>query len=505
MLQKFFRLGLAASLLIFLRVAPTPLYAEPRDLQAMTRFQEVTQIAGIPQSVTPTYGMAWGDFDDDGWTDVFIGHHAQPPLLLRNQHDGTFADVTEAAGINLLTDRHGCAWGDADNDSKIDLYCSAGAEHGLGSKPNQLWRNNGDGTFQEVAAARGAADGPGRGRSVNWLDYDGDGLLDIFVGNTISNGLGEPSRLYRNNGSAFNNIAAQVGLSKTLSVVTSALTDYNQDNRWDLAIAPGKDLTLFKHKANGMLRAVGPLKTGLYAPWVHALAWGDYDNDGYADLYAAALNGSSKLFHNNSNGTFSDVTATAKLIPVNRFPEASAVWADFDNDGDLDLFVVRQGTTAALNAPDILWRNNGNGTFTDVTTRAQVAGPATGQGDAAAVADFDNDGFLDVLVTNGAGPKGGANLYHNLGNGNHWLSIHLRGAHSNALAIGSKIWLTVNGKTQYREYVYGSSGRGQSQINAHFGLGQATVVDTLKIQWHNNQIQEWTGIDADQILALQQP
>lgn len=499
---------LIGSLYLFQMGNPAALTHAARNFAApdvFVQFSDSTRGAGLPLTPSRTYGMAWGDIDNDGWVDLFIGHHAYPPVLMHNEQDGTFRDITSLSGIAVPTDRHQCAWGDFNNDRLVDLYCSSGADRGTGAKPNQLWQNNGDGTFRDVAESMGVVDGPGRGRTVMWFDYNRDGLLDLFVGNQMSADAERASRLFRNDGTFFTDVAPQVKLGPQFPIVACALVDYNQDNLWDLSIASGKDLALFTQKTNGTFRQATPDQTGLAATKVHGLAWGDFDNDGYMDLYAAALDGKSKLFHNDHNGQFTDVTAQANLQTTNVFPEPNALWADFDNDGWLDLFVVRQGIGNAKNAPDVLWRNNGNNTFTDVTTFAKVAGPSAGTADAAATADYDNDGFPDLFVTNGKGAIGRGRLYHNLANQNHWLTIQLIGTHTNALAIGGKIRLNARGKTQYREYTYGSSSSGQSALPAHFGLGNATNIQSIRIRWADGQVQELTDVSADQHLVVQQP
>ncbi len=481
--------------------------ASPTEAEAnrFVEFADVTSQAGFSLAKLPTHGLAWGDFDGDGWVDLYINHHAKRPQLMRNQHDGTFLDVTDSAGMDALTDRHDCAWADFNADGKLDLYCAAGAQRGKGSKPNQLWQNNGDGTFRDVAAQFKVADDFGRGRTLSWLDYNQDGALDLFVGNQLDENLQSTNRLFRNDGGVFTDVAASSGLGKRFGGIVSAVSDYNQDNSWDLAVATDNEIFLFMNNGNGSFRQKTPKQTGLYAKSVRALAWGDYDNDGYADLFVAAADGASKLFHNDRNGHFTDVTSAANLRQTNQYPAADALWADLDNDGWLDLFIVRQSPSHATNNPDIVWRNNGNGVFTDVTTRARLAGPTRGQGDSAAAADYDNDGFLDLFVTNGKNPQGAGYLYHNLANRQRWLTIRLLGSGANPAALGSKIWLTSGGKTQYREYLDGSAGRSQSQVDAHFGLGKETRIQSIKIQWPNLQIQELTDIAADQILVISQP
>ncbi|MFN2428208.1 MAG: FG-GAP repeat domain-containing protein, partial [Candidatus Binatia bacterium] len=179
---------LAAALVCASCVSPPP------DPPSPLAFEDVTATAGIrvKKDTWGTFGAAWADFDNDGHLDLFVGRHSAVPALFRSTGRGTFVEVTKAAGLlvgflpeNLnLLDRHGCAWGDANGDGRADLYCSTGAEGGKGSDPNQLFVNQGNGTFAESAQQLGVDDGPGRGRGVNWIDYDRDGQLDLYVANT---------------------------------------------------------------------------------------------------------------------------------------------------------------------------------------------------------------------------------------------------------------------------------------------------------------------------------
>lgn len=480
------------------------LRAEKNDGR-FVHFENVSAAAGMPAGMSPTYGAAWGDFDNDGWVDLFIGHHAKTPALMRNQGDGTFANVTTAAGITIGTDRHGCEWGEVDNDGWIDLYCNSGGQKGTGEKPNQLWRNKGDGTFEDVAPAMNVVDGPGRGRSTNWFDYNGDNLLDLFVGNQFIDGMGEPSRLYRNDGATFTDVARKARLGKRILTRAVAFSDFDQDGDWDLTIASGQNLTLYRKNGNGKFKALSADETGLHADGAMSLAWGDYNNDGFVDLYAPSWFSNSRLFRNDRRGHLIDVTDGSGLEAVNKFAAKGALWGDFDNDGDLDLFVVRCGSVKGQNAPDVMMRNDGGGKFENVTFTARVQGPPKGQCDEAAAADYDKDGNLDLFVTNGWERPGKGILFRNLGSGNHWLRIELVGTQSNTLGLGSKIWLTVGGKTQYREYLDGGAGVGQSQMVAHFGLGEITLVDSIRIEWPNHQTQELTNVNVDQLLRIVQP
>ena len=231
------------------------------------------------------------------------------------------------------------------------------------------------------------------------------------------------------------------------------------------------------------------------------ITWGDFNNDGLSDFFATA-DGKQGLFKNNGDGTFSDVTDSAKILNSNA---RTAVWGDFDNDGNLDLFVVNRWN-GTVNLPDILYRNNADGTFTDIAPGAGVVGPTTGSGDSAAWGDYNRDGFLDLFVTNGEEGTtiGSLVLYKNTGNTNHWLELKLRASDANYFAYGTRVSMLAGGKIQYRQLTDNVSGSGQSEQIVHFGLGDAASIDQVTIIWPNGQTQTLGTTASNQLLTLNQ-
>jgi hypothetical protein len=469
----------------------------------MVGFTDVTGSAGIGASDTRTYGAQWGDYDNDGYADLFVGHHWGTPALYHNNQDGTFTQVVGHAGMASKTDRHGCAWGDFNADGFLDLYCATGARKGTGEIPNQLFKNRGNGTFTDVAIDLGVGDGPGRGRSVNWLDYNGDQHLDLYVGNTYREGF--PSRLFRGTSGSFADVSIEAGVADVAGLNGSAWSDYDGDGDPDLLVMAWGRLILYQNKGDGTFRNV-TLLANLDGDMALSGAWSDFDNDGDQDLFVARHASPATLYENLGNGTFRDITLSAG-INVRR--SRLGVWGDYDNDGDLDLFVVNDyNKKLKQNLPDCLFMNNGNGTFTDVASLAGVTGPMSGYGDSAAWADYNNDGFLDLFVTNGATTNvapGPVALYHNNGNANHWLELSLRGSTNNTFAYGTKVWVTAGGRMQFRELTDGVVQYGQSAQIVHFGLGTITTADEIVIRWPNGQTQTLMNVASDQVLTIFQP
>ena len=250
-------------------------------------FTDVTESAGV---VTPdgklklAWGASWGDFNSDGFPDLLAGRHYEPPGLFRNNGDGTFTDIVASTPLNKFGDPHGAAWGDYDNDGDRDLLVTVGGRAGQGANPSELYRNEGDEIFVNVAEEAGVSDPEGRGRGVSWADYDRDGDLDIYVVNYLREGF--PNRLWRNNGDGtFTDVAAEAGVADSLASHGGEFVDYNLD--------------------------------------------------GWPDIFLAYGVGSAFLYHNNGDGTFEDVSADTGF--ANRAGPGHD-WGDYDNDGDPDLF-----------------------------------------------------------------------------------------------------------------------------------------------------------------------
>jgi hypothetical protein len=427
-------------------------------------------------------GYAFGDYDRDGNLDLFV---AEPPfqsggggnlplsdvptrnVLYRGNGDGTFTYTSDIAGLEVGRNYGECGFFvDYDNDGLLDLFVkniSTMQDAGV----NVLYKNDGDGTFTEVANAAGLADathGVVEGTIMSFADYDNDGYMDVVIA-----GNGTAEALYHNDGGTFSEVTTAAGLTP---------------------------------KANAL-----------------GLAWGDYDNDGKLDLYISRGNQSGNgflantLYRNNGDGTFADVTGTAGVNDTTN--TWAAAWADYDNDGYLDLFVARPGTKAlgAGNA-NILYHNNGDATFSD---RGQQEGVAlqddqkTSAHKLAAWGDYNNDGFLDLVVQDGIAPTkitgDAATGYHyllkNNGNSNHFIKLNLRGVQSNRDGIGARVTATYSGGLAFRENNGGGGGDYASQGSEplHFGIGSAANA-TLTVNWPSGVTDTLSNVAANSTITL---
>ena len=488
--------------------------AVPNTPLADPIFTDATVSAGLNEMGVTFANPIWGDFDNDGDLDVFVdGYYKQPPYVYRNNGDGTFTDIFPTSGINLGGDRQGSAWVDFDNDGDLDLSFIKGAsgDHQLGNKKDEFYINVGAGMFRNIARRAGATNSYGRGRGVSCGDYNRDGFVDLLVGNFHTDLV-----LYRNNGDrTFSDVTAEAGLSG-LQYPECAFADYNNDGLPDIFCTvfyvrdPANDI-LLRNNGDGTFTDVStqtgilPLTNG------RTIAWGDYDNDGDLDLYISrgTQNGAVRqtFYRNNGDGTFTEVSDQAGLgATINA---RSAAWGDFNNDGYLDLYLVDSGSDPVGKGPNYLYRNNGNGTFTDVASSVGVDDLVASRGRGVAWGDYDNDGFLDLFVTNDEDktqfPEGPQILYHNEGNGNNWLKIKLVGRASNRQGLGAKVTIQVGGTIQYRE-ANGAEGHFYSQgaKPLHFGLGGATVVDQITVSWPSGVTQILNSISADQEITVRE-
>lgn len=425
------------------------------------------------------------------------------PFVYLNSAGNTFTDIRATSGIQLgpeldSKDWHGISFGDYNGDGNVDVYVSEGAKGGVDTKRDLLFSGHGDGTFSYASDTAGIETSTDRGRAGFFVDYDNDGHLDLFVKNYESTNV-----LYHNNGSILLPVAGAGALAdQTFGVDFGsiiAFNDYDLDGFMDLVIAgDGNTLQLYHNEGNGTFANVSP-GSGLVPQFnSKGIAWGDYDNDGLPDLFVArAEQGTSgiegaSLYHNNGDGTFTDVTLEAG-VTINASCWA-AVWGDYDNDGYLDVFVTNSGD-AGLGPGNAnrLFHNNGDGTFTNVAASAGVAledGVSLHKG--AAWADYNNDGFLDLIVKdgvggeedNGTGATGLHRLFKNQGNANHFLKIKLKGTESNLHGIGARVIVTTSEGVSYRQNDGGGGGQYASQGSQpmHFGIGAVTSA-TVEVHW----------------------
>ena len=481
--------------------------------QTATTFERSTEAIHVAYSEC-TFGVCWVDYDNDGFPDLFVGNwpfHDEdgfPDLsvtnvqfddslmsnaLFRNNTDGSFSKVP----IQLLTTKSpflGCTWGDYDNDGDIDAFVTnTGVRTGL---PNVLYRNEGGKSFAAMTEGPIAAD-MGFNTHTTFVDYDNDGDLDLFVANhAIADTLG--AFVYRNDNGQFVRVAiGDVGIGRE-DVGAIAWGDGNGDGDLDLVYARNKLPTRY-YRNNGdgtfvsVSNAISTDSSGAYC-------WGDYDNDGDLDLCGGdAWSQGLIIYRNDGNAVFtrSFVDSTDTATRTMRRPH----WVDYDNDGDLDLFVAKNAFPYNA-AANMLYQNDGHGGFQSVKSGALTSDLESSSG--AAWADYDRDGDLDVYV---ASNNNTANaFYRNNGSGNNWIQIKCVGIIGNRSAIGAKIRVKacIDGSDvwQLREISSQSAFFSQDEMLAHFGLGDAPVVDSVRVEWPSDRIQTLTNVKPNQLLTI---
>jgi hypothetical protein len=523
-------------------------YTDIRKAAGITFMQDSTQTDEKYYLETMGTGVAWLDYDQDGLMDLYFVQSAatdiyKPPSPLRsalyhNNGDGTFTDVTAKAGVG--GEGHygqGVAVGDYDNDGYPDLYVT-----GYGRAI--LYRNNHDGTFTDVTAKAGVADEGGWSTSAGWFDYDKDGWLDLVVTNYIDwtpknnlwcgertpgyrsycnpgNYKGQKTKLYHNNhDGTFTDVSDKSGVglpeSKGMGVV---LADFNNDGWPDIAIANDTwPNFLFLNNHDGTFKDVS-LASGLAASEDGRYEAGmgidaaDVDGDGLLDVYITHLDFElNRLYHNIGDGNFSDDTYTCgignKAILLSG---VAAKFLDYDNDGWADIVQVNGAmldnvklyhSEVTYKEPLLMFRNTGKGHFekTSESLGPDFIRPVAGRG--LATADFDNDGDIDIAVNNrGDYPE---LLRNDGGNANHWLEVLLIGTKSNRDGIGAVLKLTSEGFVHVQQAQGGMSYLSASDPRIHFGLGKRTKIESLVITWPSGQVDKLANVAIDGIIAVKE-
>ena len=436
-------------------------------------FTDVTAKAGVPGKGIGV-GVTAGDFDNDGYEDLYVTNY-NSAILYHNNGNGTFTDVTAKAGVNNPFFGTGAAFLDYDHDGRLDLfvgnylkfdpssrqYYSAQQYPGpleYAPETNRLFHNNGDGTFTDVSKASGISAQPGRAMGVTVGDYNGDGWQDIYVANDTM-----ASFLYRNNqNGTFTDVAPEVGAA------------YGQNGEASTAMGP---------------------------------IFGDFDNKGHQGLFVSDAH-YHRLLRNDGKdgGSFEDVTNTSGVGAVSaQFVGWGDGLFDFDNDGWKDLFIVNGGLVWLIPMQSSLLRNNGDGTFKDVSLQAGEFFQKQNVSRGACFADYDNDGYIDAFVMT-LGGKG--ILLHNTppaGTRNHWLTVKLVGTQSNRDGFGASLEAVAGDLHQWVEATSESGYLSQNDPRPHFGLEQHAVVDKLTIRWPSGTIQTLHDVRADQVLTVTEP
>lgn len=491
-----------------------------------------------------TMGSGGGvlDFDGDGDLDVYLvngaplpGYQAaETPTNRLYRNDGVhFVESTSTAEVGDTGYGMGCAAADYDNDGDQDLYLT-----NFGA--NVLYRNDGV-RFVESTSAAGVGDSLWS-TSATWIDYDRDGLLDLYVVNytdfdldkhrlCLDRGLqvycdpakfaGVADRLYHNEGGGqFTDVSLEAGLGqiaagKGLGV---AGTDYDRDGDLDLYVANDKTPNhLLRNEGDGRFTEVALLSGvshngGGELEASMGVDFGDFDGDGFPDLYVSNFSYETyTLYHNLGNGFFTDVTAAVGLSGATLRPLGfGARFFDYDNDGDLDLFnanghvlhnIELLENTLTYGQENQLLENE-RGRFVDISTRAGPAFKTARVSRGAAFGDIDNDGDVDILVTNCNGRP--ELLRNDSATGHHWLALRAIGSASNRDGIGARIELWANGRRQVREVSSGSSYLSVSDSRVHFGLGESRRVDRLQVYWPSGKVDQWEELDVDRFTTLRE-
>lgn len=435
-------------------------------------FHNVTNESGVAQR-TRTWGSSWVDYDDDGDADVFVNRHWRRPRMFVKQETGYVRLRGQTDLTDVVVDRHQCAWGEANQDWAPDLYCVQGADRGKGSGPNQLLINEG-GNLVDRAPAFGVTNSLGRGRTTNWIDFDLDGDLDLFVGNTER--ANRPNIMYERIAAGFKR--SRVGLGWEMATVGSSWSDWDRDGDPDLLVLQHspKNAVAFVNDGGRFRRGFIRHVSGRH--WLSA-AWGDYDGDGWTDLHL--VNKRRSMILRNDHGFFR-IRHDLEL-----HQGRMSVWLDADNDADLDAFVV-QGTRGVYRTPGLINRPD----FLIVRHPMKFVrirddsfrGPRGGNADAVSAADHDRDGDVDVLVTNGFDQWRGPNqLLENVTAGGNWAGLVLRNTAANPFGYGARVYVETMRFAYWREVTDGVNFRSQSEVGyVHLGL-RATTEARIEITW----------------------
>ncbi len=468
-------------------------HAQSGTFSVLTPAQSGVDVTIMGNSADFGFGAALEDFDGDGWLDLFVNTEAgAPPRVFRNL-GGTFTDISAASGFTLANNGRGVKIADYDNDGDLDIFVAKVNGSASAGSPNRLWRNNGDNTFTNVAEEAGLA-APMLSYGAAWADYNNDGWLDLYVANRR-----EPNQLFRANGDGtFTDVAPALGLDHDRATLEAVWFDYDNDGDQDLYASTDKlgGNKLWRNEGDGTFTDVSLASHTNASINSMGVAVGDYNNDGWLDMYITNTSEGNVFYHNNGDGTFTDV-AVFKGMAVNRYGWGTDFF-DYDNDGDLDLYVVNWwGFLPDIRAENVFFRNNGNGSFTNVTSQLGVGNADKGFG--LAIGDYNNDGFLDMYITNNGQPS--VFCKNNPGT-NNWLKVRTQGVQSNRDGIGARVRVAAGGLEMIREVCSSTSYLSHNSLEVEFGVGNANSIDLLEIKWPSGIVDQFHNVDVDQRLVI---
>ena len=498
-------------------------------------------------------GIAFFDYDNDGWLDIYLTNgtrlntewpagQAPTSHLYKNNRDGTFTDVTAKSGLARTGWQTGVCIGDYNNDGWDDLFCCFWGH-------NILFHNNGDGTFTDVTKKARVYDEKVRwSAGCTWLDYDRDGNLDLFVCNYIQldvaktnasdaelcqwkgipvmcgpRGLkGDTNVLYHNNGDGtFTDVSEKSGILKPgpRYSITAVSYDFDNDGWPDIYVAvDSQPSMLFHNNRDSTFREIAVEAGCAYSDNGHEQAGmgvgvGDYDCDGWFDIFKTNFaDDTCNLYHNNGDGTFTDVTFASGVGINNRYVGWGCGFLDYDNDGWLDIMQINGHVYPEINGheigqtytnPRLVYHNTGQGRFKDVSASMGPGITERFSSRGAAFGDYDNDGDIDALILNMNDEP--SLLRNDGGNAQNWVKIKLVGTKCNRTAIGARVRVTTGTHVQMDEVHSGSSVMSQSDLRLHFGVGKAGTIDVIEVKWPTTQkVERFTQVKANQILTIRE-
>ena len=462
-------------------------------LFAQASFTDIAEDAGVANDGN-NYGVAFGDFDNDGWDDMYISRHNGPNLLYKNNGDGTFAEVGENAGVNYEGKTRTAVWGDIDNDGWLDLYV------GNTNETNILYRNLGDGTFEDISETANVQS-VGDVRSAMFADVNGDGFLDIYVAN-----LSAQNAFYRNMGdNTFINMVFTSGATDMQIAMGSIFFDYDNDGDQDLYLThdANQPYIMYRNDGAGNFTDVSEETNTNYAGQGMGVDVGDFNNDGWFDIYITNLYNNTLLINDanpDANGqvTFTDISEAAGI------DDLGMGWGitifDYDNDGLQDIYMVNDSHFAPYS--NILYRNLGDFNFENVSDGTPLYSMLGGYG--VATSDINQDGLLDIfLANNGMGGVDNCQLFLNENHNEHsWVQIKTVGTESNRSGIGARVEVEANGSLFIDEVCGGASFVSQNSLTLHFGLGEAEMIDRVTVKWPSGAIDVYENLDVNRLFVV---